>query len=434
MTVTPAALPLLEVGAPRRADAHTRLSALDRALSADGLPPLSRWVLAQAHLGPIGATIASGDFVQAEVLASLALGLDPSLPALWNNRAVARASRGELVGALGDVDEALRLDPERVPALVNRASWLLSLGDLARADPAVARLSTVISRVRAGPHPRRRPRDPRRSRGRAGLARARGGAEVEARAVVPRVRPGRARGASGVSTVAACHARLQPRPDETGQPQVALTFESRQIYSGKTSRYHRATSLRTMAAKSQKKPSKSPGIELPDVAFYRANERPYGMLSNLFRRPIFFEGREFPTAEHAYQAGKPRRDEVREWLLNAPSPSLLAMAAHGLYVWDIAPNWSRTKYDRMRGVLRAKFTQHLDLRDLLLSTGDARLVETATVDNLVNRTWGEVNGKGQNMLGKLLMELRMELRASTTASDSPRARERGRAKNTRQVA
>ncbi|MBL8720373.1 MAG: DUF2723 domain-containing protein [Myxococcales bacterium] len=143
VTVTPGALPLLEVSGPRRADAHTRLSALDRALSADGLPPLSRWVLAQAHLGPIGATIASGDFVQAEVLASLALGLDASLPALWNNRAVARASRGELVGALGDVDEALRLDPERVPALVNRASWLLSLGDLARAEPAVARLSAV---------------------------------------------------------------------------------------------------------------------------------------------------------------------------------------------------------------------------------------------------------------------------------------------------
>jgi predicted NAD-dependent protein-ADP-ribosyltransferase YbiA (DUF1768 family) len=64
----------------------------------------------------------------------------------------------------------------------------------------------------------------------------------------------------------------------------------------------------------------------------------------------------------------------------------------------------------MRGVLRAKFTQHEDLRELLLSTADARLVESATVDNEVNRLWGEVNGEGRNMLGELLMELRAELR------------------------
>ena len=64
----------------------------------------------------------------------------------------------------------------------------------------------------------------------------------------------------------------------------------------------------------------------------------------------------------------------------------------------------------MRAVLRAKFTQHPDLRELLLSTGDARLVETATVDNEVNRLWGEVNGVGRNMLGVLLMEVRAELR------------------------
>ena len=54
--------------------------------------------------------------------------------------------------------------------------------------------------------------------------------------------------------------------------------------------------------------------------------------------------------------------------------------------------------------------QHQDLRDLLLSTGDAKLIEAATVDNAVNRLWGEVNGVGENMLGKMLMELRTKLR------------------------
>jgi hypothetical protein len=82
------------------------------------------------------------------------------------------------------------------------------------------------------------------------------------------------------------------------------------------------------------------------------------------------------------------------------------MAAHGLYIWDVAPDWSRIKFDRMRAVLRAKFDQHEDLRELLLSTGSMRLVEVGTVNNAVNRLWGEVDGKGENMLGVMLMELR----------------------------
>ena len=149
---------------------------------------------------------------------------------------------------------------------------------------------------------------------------------------------------------------------------------------------------------------------MDEIRFYRASEKPYGAFSNLHRRDVEFEGDVFPTSEHAYQAGKARKPEVRRWLMSAPSPALLAMAAHGLYYWDVVPGWSTSKFNRMRRVLRAKFTQHADLRDLLLSTGDARLVEAATVDNDVNRLWGEVNGSGRNMLGVLLMEIRAELR------------------------
>lgn len=150
-------------------------------------------------------------------------------------------------------------------------------------------------------------------------------------------------------------------------------------------------------------------VGLQEIRFYRASEKPYGAFSNLYKRAIKFEGRVYPTAEHAYQAGKARKDAVREWILSAPTPSLLAMAAHGLYTWDVAPGWSRNKFDRMRRVLRAKFTQHQDLRELLLATGALRLVEIGRVDNEVNRLWGEIRGKGQNMLGVLLMELRSAL-------------------------
>lgn len=128
------------------------------------------------------------------------------------------------------------------------------------------------------------------------------------------------------------------------------------------------------------------------------------------------DGKPFATSEHAYQAGKARKPEVQAWLMMAPSPALLAMAAHGLYYWDVTPGWSQSKFGRMRQVLRAKFTQHFDLCELLLSTGDARLVESPTTDSPVNRLWGEVNGVGQNQLGMMLMELRAQLRKEVVSS------------------
>ncbi len=155
--------------------------------------------------------------------------------------------------------------------------------------------------------------------------------------------------------------------------------------------------------------NQAPSSVLNEIRFYRSNEKPYGVFSNLYRRTIIFEGVTYATSEHAYQAGKARKDDVREWMLSAPSPSLVAMVAHGLYVWDVTPNWSKIKFDRMRAVLLAKFSQHEDLRKILLDTGNARLVESATVKNSVNLEWGEVNGQGKNMLGVLLMEVRSSL-------------------------
>jgi ribA/ribD-fused uncharacterized protein len=161
------------------------------------------------------------------------------------------------------------------------------------------------------------------------------------------------------------------------------------------------------------------------IRFYRAGETPYGAFSNLFRRPLRFQGREFPTAEHAYQYGKARKPAVRDWLMAAPSPSLLAMASHGLYSWDVAPGWSRIKLARMRCVLGCKFWQHDDLRDLLIATGSARLVESATVDSDTNRFWGEVDGKGKNMLGVLLMGVREDFRCGIYTSESMHGLEEG---------
>lgn len=182
-----------------------------------------------------------------------------------------------------------------------------------------------------------------------------------------------------------------------------------------------AKKINTPKHAAAKKPT-APVLSADDgaIRFYRANEKPYGAFSNLYPRSIEFEGRVYPTSEHAYQAGKASKPVVREWILSAPTPSLAAMAAHGLYVWDVVPNWAQIKFDRMRAVLRAKFEQHADLKDLLLETGDARLVEAGTVNNAVNRLWGEVDGKGENTLGVMLMELRSEY-ARTKKRRTPRS-------------
>jgi hypothetical protein len=63
----------------------------------------------------------------------------------------------------------------------------------------------------------------------------------------------------------------------------------------------------------------------------------------------------------------------------------------------------------MLEAVRAKFTQHDDLKAILLGTGDAKLVEHTENDSY----WGDGgDGSGKNRLGQLLMQLRTELRAA----------------------
>ena len=56
--------------------------------------------------------------------------------------------------------------------------------------------------------------------------------------------------------------------------------------------------------------------------------------------------------------------------------------------------------------LYAKFTQHQELKKLLVETGGRPLIEHTANDSY----WGDGgDGSGQNHLGRLLMKLRKEL-------------------------
>ena len=62
----------------------------------------------------------------------------------------------------------------------------------------------------------------------------------------------------------------------------------------------------------------------------------------------------------------------------------------------------------MLDALRAKFSQHAHLRQLLVGTGRSELVEHTVNDCY----WGDGgDGTGRNRLGVLLMQVRDELRS-----------------------
>ncbi len=70
----------------------------------------------------------------------------------------------------------------------------------------------------------------------------------------------------------------------------------------------------------------------------------------------------------------------------------------------------------MRRAVLAKFTQHEELRRILLATGDAMLVEHTRNDSY----WGDGgDGRGRNMLGQILVSVREELRRGGGASEGP---------------
>jgi ribA/ribD-fused uncharacterized protein len=140
------------------------------------------------------------------------------------------------------------------------------------------------------------------------------------------------------------------------------------------------------------------------ILFYRVTE-PYGAFSNFSPHALELKGRVWPTSEHYFQAQKFEETEHEEAVRLAKSPMVAARMGRSRER-PLRPDWETVKDHIMREALRAKFAQHTSLRSLLLSTGNAELVEHTTND----RYWADGgDGSGKNRLGQLLMELRGEL-------------------------
>lgn len=75
---------------------------------------------------------------------------------------------------------------------------------------------------------------------------------------------------------------------------------------------------------------------------------------------------------------------------------------------SLRSDWEGIKVDVMWDIVHTKFSQHPELAEKLLATGDAYLVEGNTWHD---RTWGtDLRGNGANLLGKILMAERDTLR------------------------
>jgi ribA/ribD-fused uncharacterized protein len=143
------------------------------------------------------------------------------------------------------------------------------------------------------------------------------------------------------------------------------------------------------------------------VFFY---ERDFYPLSNFSAFAIAWKADIFPTSEHVYQWEKFDDTpwlEIRQGIKLAPSAHEAFKLAER-HAERRRSDWLDVRVDVMRGILRAKAEQHEYVRRKLLATGDRELVEDSWRDDFWG--WGP-NRDGQNMLGKLWMEIRAELRA-----------------------
>jgi ribA/ribD-fused uncharacterized protein len=148
-----------------------------------------------------------------------------------------------------------------------------------------------------------------------------------------------------------------------------------------------------------------------------------GCLSQWWPAPFTVDGVVYRTAEHFMMAGKALLFDdlaAAERIVQAPHPGAAKALGRQVRGFD-EQLWAEKRFAIVVTGNLAKFSQHPDLGQFLLATGDRVLVEASPQD----RVWGiglaadderavaPRNWRGLNLLGFALMEVRRYLGATT---------------------
>ena len=142
-----------------------------------------------------------------------------------------------------------------------------------------------------------------------------------------------------------------------------------------------------------------------EIKFYSTQDE-FGEFSNFAHFPIKLDGKMWPTTEHYFQAQKFTDIHYQEKIRAEKSP-MIAIRLGRDRKQKLRKDWESVKNNVMKKALTAKFTQHEDLKILLLSTDETKLIEHTENDAY----WGDGgDGHGKNWLGLLLMQIRFDLK------------------------
>lgn len=127
----------------------------------------------------------------------------------------------------------------------------------------------------------------------------------------------------------------------------------------------------------------------------------YFFLSNFYSAPIEYNGLTFLNNEAAFQAMKCPSCAKEFTNLNPSDAKRLGRKV------KLRADWEEVKEYIMYHICYQKFKQNKKLREWLINTGSAELIEENTWGD---RVWGVCNGVGKNLLGNILMKVREEMK------------------------
>ena len=118
------------------------------------------------------------------------------------------------------------------------------------------------------------------------------------------------------------------------------------------------------------------------------------------------DGKVWPTVEHYFQAMKSLIDSEHEIIRLARGPGEAKKLGQAV---RMRSDWEDVKFTFMLIALRAKFSQHPQMKEILIKTGDRDIYEDSPYDKIWGTGIRGGIGVGSNKLGKALMQLRLEL-------------------------